>query len=311
VRNSLDHIQPISHIGLGEAQVFKVASNRSIFDKDGKVRATRWTACTDSALRAEPEGLIDPIVSLVSFWNSDKPVAVMSYYATHPQSYWGTFVTNPDIPGVARFFRQMAVPSALHIHFDGAGGNIGAGKYNDGSHENRLILAERLADGMKRAWEATRREPITANQVAWTVVPVALPPAKFLEKMQARLKAAKDTLREPHLNIINDDAQRLAWLKRCQTGTKIDVTCLTLGRARILHLPGELFVEYQLAAKHERPDLFVAMAAYGDYGPGYIGTAVAYQQGGYEVTEYASSNVAPEVEDVLMTAIKKLLQSRP
>jgi len=65
--------------------------------------------------------------------------------------------------------------------------------------------------------------------------------------------------------------------------------------------------EYQLAAKAERPDLFVAMAAYGDYGPGYIGTAVAYQQGGYEVTEYASSNVAPEVEGVLMTAIKKLL----
>jgi hypothetical protein len=313
VRNSLDHIQPISHIGLGEAQVYKVASNRSIFGKDGKVRATRWTACTDSALRAEPEGLIDPIVSLVSLWNADKPVAVVSYYASHPQSYWGTFVTNPDIPGVARFFRQMAVPAALHIHFDGAGGNIGAGKYNDGSHENRLILAERLADGMKRAWEATKREPITVDQVAWTVVPVALPPAKFLEKMQARLKAAKDTLdsRKQHPNIINDDAQRLAWLKRCQAGTKIDVTCLTLGRARILHLPGELFVEYQLAAKAERPDLFVAMAAYGDYGPGYIGTAVAYQQGGYEVTEYASSNVAPEVEVVLMTAIKTLLQRRP
>ncbi len=73
-------------------------------------------------------------------------------------------------------------------------------------------------------------------------------------------------------------------------------------------MSGELFVEYQLAAKAERPDLFVAMAAYGDYGPGYIGTAIAYQQGGYEVTEYASSNVTPEVEGVLMAAIKKLLQ---
>ncbi|MDI9605718.1 MAG: hypothetical protein QM305_10440 [Bacteroidota bacterium] len=44
------------------------------------------------------------------------------------------------------------VPDALHIHFNGAGGNVAAGKYNDGSHENRLILAKRLADGMKRAW---------------------------------------------------------------------------------------------------------------------------------------------------------------
>jgi hypothetical protein len=167
---------------------------------------------------------------------------------------------------------------------------------------------------MKRAWEASRKEPITAGEVTWGVVPVALPPAKFLEKMPARLKAAKDTLltsKKSRPGIVNDDAQRLAWLRRCQAGAKIDVTCLTLGRARILHLPGELFVEYQLAAKAERPDLFVAMAAYGDYGPGYIGTAVAYQQGGYEVTEYASSNVAPGVEGVLMAAIKKLLHGTP
>ena len=81
-----------------------------------------------------------------------------------------------------------------------------------------------------------------------------------------------------------------------------------LGRARILHLPGELFVEYQLAAKAARPDLFVALAAYGDYAPWYIGTAIAYEQGGYETCPN-SSNVAPEVENVLMAAIRKLLRS--
>ena len=87
----------------------------------------------------------------------------------------------------------------------------------------------------------------------------------------------------------------------------MEVSCLKLGSARILHLPGELFVEYQLAAKAKRPDLFVAMAAYGDYGPAYIGTAIAYEQGGYE-TEPRSSNVAPEVEGVLMGAIEHLLK---
>ena len=83
-----------------------------------------------------------------------------------------------------------------------------------------------------------------------------------------------------------------------------------LGRARILHLPGELFVEYQLAAKAARPDLFIAMAAYGDYAPWYIGTAVAYEQGGYE-TSPSASNVAPQVEGVLMAAIRKLLHTLP
>ena len=77
----------------------------------------------------------------------------------------------------------------------------------------------------------------------------------------------------------------------------------------MLHLPGELFVEYQLAAKAMRPDLQVMMAAYGDYGPGYIGTDAAYPEGGYE-TGPTSSNAAPGVEGVLMGAIKRLLQVR-
>jgi hypothetical protein len=236
----------------------------------------------------------------VSFWNGERPVAVLSYYATHPQSYYRTGVPNPDFPGLARFLRQLAVPEALHVHFNGASGNVGAGKYNDGAMTNRLVLAERLADGMRRAWENTQRQPITAADVGWGVVPVALPLARHLsvEELEAQLAASDTGFR----------ALRLAWVRGCRDGRTLDITCLRVGPARILHLPGEPFVEYQLAAKAVRPDLFVAMAAYGDYAPGYIGTAAAYEQGGYETG--VASNVAPEVEGVLMAAIKKLL-ARP
>jgi len=302
LRDSLPRAKPITHLGLGEARVEKVASNRRILGPDGKVRATRWTATTDPAVRAEPEGVIDPMVSLVSFWNGEQPVAVLSYYATHPQSYYRTGIPNPDFPGVARFLRQLAVPTALHVHFDGAGGNIGAGKYNDGSPTNRLLLAERLADGMRRAWENTKRQPIVATDVSWRVEPVALPLAKHLsvEKLEAQL-AARDK---------DFNASRLAFARRCRNGRKIEVSCLSLGRARVLHLPGELFVEYQLAAKAAQPDLFIAVAAYGDYAPWYIGTAIAYEQGGYE-TSPGASNVAPEVEGLLRKAIRELLQAGP
>ncbi len=306
VHESLSHAQPVTHLGLGEAPVRQVASNRRILGPDGKVRATRWTATTDPALRAEPEGLIDPMVSLVSFWNGERPVAVLSYYATHPQSYYRTGIANPDFPGVARFLRQMAVPAALHIHFDGAGGNIGAGKYNDGSPENRLRLAERLADGMQRAWDKTTKTPITARDVTWTVEPVAFPPAPHLttKALEDRLKSAGPDFTDQSV------ASRLAWLRRCQAGRRIEITCLGLGGARILHLPGEPFVEYQLAAKAARPDHFVAVAGYGDYAPWYIGTAIAYDQGGYETSPEAS-NVAPEVEQRLLAAIRKILNAVP
>ncbi|HPO12654.1 MAG TPA: hypothetical protein PLI09_04345 [Candidatus Hydrogenedentes bacterium] len=299
---ALDHAQPVTHLGLGSAPVKEVASNRRIVGPDGKVGKARYTACKDPVLKAAPEGVIDPLVSLISFWNGESPVAVLSYYATHPQSYYRTGIANPDFPGIARFFRQLAVPDALHIHFNGAGGNVGAGKYNDGAHENRLVLAERLADGMRRAWEATERFPLTTSDVHWSVLPVALPPGAHLneEELIARMRAEKD------MTIIEDCARKVGWLRRCKAGIPINVSCLTLGRARILHLPGELFVEYQLNAKAARPDLFIAMAAYGDYTPGYIGTTVAYEQGGYEASP-RSSNVAPEVEGVLMDAIRKLL----
>lgn len=302
VLRAMEKTEPVTHFGLGKGEVHEVASNRRILDENGKVRVTRFTACADPAVRAEPEGVIDPEVSLVSFWQEDTPLAVLSYYATHPQSYYRTGVPNPDFPGVARFLRQLEVPSALHVHFNGAGSNIGAGKYNDGSKENRLILAKRLADGMKRAWDATEKYPLTASAIRWDSVPVTLPTGPWLSRdaIEAGFKEQPDPAR------ILGSASKLAWLERQESGHQFDISCLSLGNARILHMPGELFVEYQLAAKKQRPDLFVAMAAYGDYSPGYIGTAVAYEQGGYETSE-AASNVAPEVEGVLMGAVKHLL----
>jgi len=305
IREALPRAQPVTHVGLGEAAVKEVASNRRVLGPDGKVRGVRYTACKDADLRAAPEGTIDPVVSVVSFWNGDRPLAVLSYYATHPQSYYRTGIPNPDFPGLARFLRQLAVPEALHVHFNGAGGNIGAGKYNDGSPENRLVLAERLADGMRRAWESTRKEPISAGGVEWAVEPVRLPPAKHLSAELPALLEAKDATLATR-----GAASRLAWFRRVSEGRAIDIACLSVGRARILHMPGELFVEYQLAARAHRPDLFVCMAAYGDYGPWYIGTAAAYEEGGYE-TSPTASNVAPEAEGVLLAAIRKLLGTRP
>jgi hypothetical protein len=281
--------------------VKEVASNRRILGPDGKVRAVRYTATKDPALRAEPEGVIDPEVSLLSFWNGDRPIAVLSYFACHPQSSYRTGIPSPDFPGIARFIRGQAVPEALHVHFNGAGGNIGAGKYNDGSKENRMVLAQRLAEGMKQAYVDTKKYPLTSADVGWETLPVKLPVAPHLKKDEL----IKDLKTEPARGYVSK-ADQLAWVIRCQSGHAIDLACLHVGRARVLHMPGELFVEYQLAAKKMRPDLQVAMAAYGDYGPAYIGTTVAYAEGGYETSPRAS-NVAPEVEPILMDAMKRLL----
>lgn len=305
LRAAMTNAQPVTHCGWGEAEVKEVASNRRILGSDGRVRATRYTACKDPKLRAEPEGVIDPLVSLLSFWNGEKPLAVLSYYACHPQSYYRMGIPSPDFPGIARFIRGQAVPEALHVHFNGAGGNIGAGKYNDGSRENRMALALRLADGMRRAWEGTAKFVVGAGSIQWRMEPVSLPLASHLD--EAKLRADVVKVSDPKVSLAAVD--KLAWLSRCQGGHRIPLTMLGIGDVRVLHMPGELFVEYQLAAKRMRPDLHVAMAAYGDYGPGYIGTAKAYEEGGYEPSAIAS-DVSAEAEGVLTAALQKLLEPR-
>lgn len=303
VSEAKDHLQSVTHLGLGIGKVEGVASNRRILGPDGKVQFVRLSSCKDEDVRAMPEGTIDPDCRLISFWNGERPLVSIAYYATHPQSYYGAGGVSADFVGMARAMREKAMPNVPQIHFNGAGGNVAAGKYNDGSPKMRPILAERLAAGMQRAWENTKRLPIEAKDIGWRTTKVALPARDTLDeaKLSATLADSQLDARE-RVRVARD----LVWLRRCKSNHQIDVSCLKLGPAYMLSMPGELFIEYQLAAEKLKPDAFVAMAAYGDYGPGYIGTSIAYTQGGYETSRV--SRVAPEVEAVLMGAIEELLK---
>ena len=81
------------------------------------------------------------------------------------------------------------------------------------------------------------------------------------------------------------------------------MTCLDIGPACVLHLPGEPFVEYQLKAQAMQDKRFVCVAGYGDGGPGYVPTDRAYLEGGYEPTVA----LAAPCEKELLKAIAKLL----
>ena len=306
IREALPKARPATHWGFGRAPVAEVASNRRLVDAAGKLRGWRGSTTKEPGLRAEPEGLIDPFVTAHVLWHDDDPLAVLTAYACHPQSYYLTGAPSPDFPGIARFIRSQDVPAALHVHFDGAGGDVAAGKYNDGSHANRMRLATRLAAGMRQAFEVAQRQPLAAADVGWSAAEARLQPAAHLDR---------ETLLAELQGLTHDRGtyavpERLAWLERAGRGRPILVTCLRVGTVRMLHLPGELFVAYQLAAQRMRPDLNVMVAAYGDIGPGYIGTAAAYAEEGYEV-QPRTSFVDARAEPVLHEALRTVLEVRP
>ncbi len=303
LHRALDAPMSVTHVGTGEAKVDRVASTRRVLGPDGKVEHVRYSTTTKPAAIEAPEGLVDPILRQVSFWNGERPIVVLTYFACHPVTVYGQGVVSADIAGLARGQRDFFVPDALHVYFAGAGGDLTVGKYHQGKPAQRLELAGRLAGAMERAWSDVKKQPITAGDVEWRVRPTVLPLRPGWTE-EERFKI----LRDPSAQVTDRlrAARDIVWIRRCARRDAIDFTCLRVGSAYIVHLPGELFVAYQLAAGRMRPDSFVCMAAYGDYGTGYIGTADAYDRGGYEVGKV--SRVGPPAEAVMTAAIRDLLK---
>jgi len=299
-RKSLDHAIPLTHVATGEGRVEKVASNRRIHrDENGKIVAMRGSSCRDPKLRAMTEGIVDPQLRTIAYYSGPKKIAACHYYATHPMSYYGDGRVTSDFTGIARKRLQTAEPDCTHMYFTGCAGNISAGKYNDGSKEQRPILAQRIFEGMTRAAESLK--PIPLDKIGWRTAEV-LPTARdgfSVDELQKQIENDKQLVVNR-----NRPAYRWAWMKRLQRKEPLLLSSLQLNDASTLHMPAESFIEYQLRANKLTGDRFLATAAYGDGGPWYIPTAEEYSAGGYEVSVAFSE---PTIDNLLTEAMKKLL----
>jgi hypothetical protein len=179
---------------------------------------------------------------------------------------------------------------------------VTAGKYNAGTAAARVALSKQLYSGMIRAIAATRRVPV--REFSWKSVDVTFSPRKEPQFSEAALRKAMSDPAQPAAKRITS-ALSLAWMERLRTRPSVDLSRLRIGPADILHLPGEPFIEYQLHAQAARPDRFVAVAGYGEGGPGYICTDAAIAEGGYEPT---MSRVGPPSEAALKAGIEALLK---
>ena len=78
-------------------------------------------------IRDAEEGTIDPLLKTISFWNGDEPVAVLTYYATHPQSYYGKGDVTAEFIGLARAEPGSTAEDLLR-QFSGAADQLALGR---------------------------------------------------------------------------------------------------------------------------------------------------------------------------------------
>ena len=301
LKRSLEGAQPITHLGVGHALVEKVASNRRVMYPDGRIAFGRGSRSgADKCHRDAPEGLIDPYLKTISFWNDNRPLMALHAYATHPMSYYGRGEVSSDFVGLARERRQLDDLSVKQIYVSGCSGDVTAGKYNDGSQVNRLVLVDRLHHAMVKAWKQTER--LALEQVTFRNTQLSLDFCSHL-----------DLTEEVLANVLRDDGRRvedrilaamgLSSRRRVASEQAIDLPCIDFGRAQIVLFPGESFVGYQLMAQRMRPDSFVVSVGYGECWPGYIPTATAFNDKFHDKWLW----VAPGAEVRIHAALKQVL----
>jgi len=294
-------LRPVDQIGLGETSVDRVGSARRILDDKGeKVRAVRYSSTAKTPELADvPEGNIDRTLRTIAFLSGGRPLARLHYYATHPQTFCCEGTVTADFVGAAReaMEKEEGIPQ---IYFTGCSGDVTVGKYNDGSERARSALQDRLLQALRAAAKSTRPEQLASFR--WTSVPLTLPVRDetdpLFAEQRAMLAAGAAT---PEIPLCRS-AIAVAFSRR---KTPLDVIAFFAGNTAVLHLPGEPMVEFQRFAQQTLPGRFVAVAGYGDIGPGYLCTDAAYRQGGYEPS---ASNVAPGTEAALKAAIRAALR---
>jgi hypothetical protein len=277
VRVALTNTMPLTHVATGEAKVDRVASNRRIMGLNGVVVSQRGSSSKDPEQQEFPEGLIDPQLKTVAFYSGEIKVVSCHYYACHPMSHYGQGNVSADFCGLARKKRQQAEQGCTHLYFNGCGGNIGAGKYNDGSPQMRPVLVERILAAIVQSESAL--EPVRISACSWSTQNI-LPPPRPEHNVNEILKQIQDTSRK--VVDRNRPSYIVAWHRRFEKQIPIVLSALQVNHVSLLHLPAESFIEYQLRAQASFPKRFVACAAYGDGGPWYIPVSEAYSQGGYE-----------------------------
>jgi hypothetical protein len=304
LRESLKHSRPLTHLGVGQAKVEQVSSNRRYTLPDGSIHFDRMSSTRNPAARAAEEGLIDPWLKTLSFWDSTQPLAAISFYAVHPMSYYGAGEVSADFPGMARRLRQAETPGTEQIYSSGCSGNVTAGKYNDGNHTNRVALARRLHAAMTAAWSATERRAI--DGLEFRSVPLLLEPRDGPGFSEADLRSKLVAETKPFQQCLA--AMGLSWRRRVAQARPIQIPILEFGFAQMLLLPGESYVEFQLAAQRLRTDSFVCVAGYGDAATGYIPTEKHISEGDSNLGDWCW--VAPGSEAKLLGAIREALKAK-
>ena len=254
----------------------------------------------------------------------DAALAVWMCHAAHPVTLRHTnLLFSADWVGYARAALRRYLPDSEVLFAQGCAGNIIS--WPQGTFE----IAQRQGESFAHAVMAGL-SPLVAGDVARVGfrqrdlhLPLSDPPPP--EEAQAILDTCLQEREEKA-----DEANRgvtsmldgaVFWAEDLlvlalsgETGRTIDlaVQVIRIDDFAIVGLGGEMFVEYALSIDAASRFAITAVAGYTNGNIGYVPTAQAFAEGGYEVNTairyYGTTMLTPEAEAIILRAVQEMLE---
>ncbi len=276
--------------------------------KDGTI-ATNPGGRRDEIVRPCDEA--DNNVRLCRFKRKDGNDIALVNFSTHADTIHKELFS-ADWPGFVRRYVEQDLKDVSCIVTVGAQGDTNhvefmAEKIRDGyghtDHMGRVI-----ANSVLKMWDCTKErtvEKITSE--------IDIVYNRTRTEGEERYDACKKLLDDYHANpsdihiTILGEATRIVNLRNQTIYQKVPVTVINMGDVGFVGFGGEPFTQYTRAIQDACPDRFIIFSCCSNGGEGYLPTAKAFEEGGYET---GSSPFSPCLEEDCVRMAVNLLNKK-
>jgi hypothetical protein len=306
-------LQPVQ-VGWGSGIEGRWAHNRRAVTRDGSVvmPGRAWPGGVGPTYIRYLEGPIDPELGVVCFRTPAlHTMAMLLHYTCHPVHVLPKCIVSADWPGawsaeVQKRHGSECVPVVLN----GACGNINPWPPFDPTYvEDHRAMGRSLAETTEKVVESLTFAD--AATVGWVSRHVKLP---LREVPPDELRWAEDILKRGPQPEWSDEARTAVhadWMtaasiwsvelmRRRDPLLDYEIQAFRVGDAAFVALPGEPFVEGQLAIKLASPTYPTYVAHCCTEYVGYIPTRDALTRGGHEVNTRYWAKLQPEALDAIV-----------
>jgi len=259
-----------------------------------------------------PLGEADNTVRLVRFCREEGGDIALVNFATHPDVIGGTKFS-ADWPGFVRRMTEQDLPGVKCILVNGCQGdtnhiNVSPGANTAKGYAHSRHMGRVITDTVLSIWdqgETVEVGPVTARYELRRIPSNTEGLSRVDECRKLLVQIQNKTLEKPMTMAEKGETRRIANMENVPLVQKVPVAMVAFGKIALIGYGGEPFTEYADKPRAAVSDLIVLSACLADGAQGYLPSAEAFAEGGYEAR---TTNFTPGVASDLQGAAIRFLR---